>query len=213
MYGPYPRFANPLTQLDNTAKNPLGFVYQPPWGSYPTNAVFSTTTAASTAGYGAPPIFKYVYFNPVTTTAFSAVNAPAPVYYTDESCTQVSPYAQDAYSTTNGVSLAGYWMPNTTTLGSSYTAAQWGAQFPQTYGWIAVSGLVTGAYAPTTQTSAAIGNVIYGATTGAWASVVNTALAAVTAGVSRLLGLQWSTIANSQCDVFLGAAATTFWGS
>jgi len=213
MYGPYARFNNPTTQLDSTAKNPLGLVYSPPWGAY-TNVsgvstpVFSTTASSSTAGYGAPGIFKYVYFYDASALTGSAQAAPAPVYWIDESFTTVTSNAADAYFTTLGACIAGYWMPNSTALGgtSTTTAAQYYLQFVQSYGWIQIGGFLSQAYAPTTQTSAGQGNPIYGLTTGSWASVVN--------GVSgcRWMAIQWTAISNSLCDVLINGDSM-FWGS
>lgn len=213
MYGPYPRFANPTTQLDSTAKNPLGFVYAPPWGQWAANnigtiPVFSTTAGSSTPGYGAPGVFKYVYFYDASALTGTMQNAPAPVYYIDESFTTITGNAADAYFTTGGACVAGYLMPNTTALGTSNTGAQWYAQLSQSYVWIQVAGFLSQAYAPTTQTSAGAGNYIYGLTTGSWASAVNTSVA----NSSRVLGIQWTAIANSLCDVLVGGY-TTFWGS
>ena len=68
--------------------------------------------------------------------------------------------------------------------------------------------MATGVYAPTTTTSAGVPNPIGGLTTGNWASVVNTTLAAG----SRLLGIQWTAISSSACDVLMGSIGT-FWGS
>jgi len=217
MYGPYARFANPTTQLDSTAKNPLGLVYSPPWGTYSnvsgvSSPVFSTTASASTAGYGAPGIFKYVYFYDASALTGTAQSAPAPVYWIDESFTTVTSNAADAYFTTNGNCVAGYWMPNTTALGSSYTAAQWYAQFVQSYGWIQVGGFLSQAYVSTV-TAAALGNPIYGANTGSWASIVAAASTASSAGVSRYLGVQWSAAtATNYFDVLVNGDAM-FWGS
>jgi hypothetical protein len=207
MYGPYPRFANPLTQLDNTAKNPLGFVYSPPWGSYPNSAVFSTTAGNSTKGYGAPPVFKYVYFYDSAALTGTAQIAPAPVYYIDESFTTVTPNAADAFFTVNGACVAGYWMPNTTSLGTSNTAAAWYLQFVQSYGWIQIGGFLPGALAPTTTTGAGVGVPIVGLTTGSWASS-----SSASASVSKQLGVQFSAIASGVCDVLVNGQST-FWGS
>lgn len=198
MYQPYVRFANPQTELDATAKNPVGCLYSPP-----ANQGLPLTTK----GYGAQPVFKYVYFNPAA--APTAVLAPAPVYYTDESFTTVSSLTTDAYSSgtgVTGVAAAGYWMPNTTALGASQTAAQWGAQMQGSYGWIQIGGLLVGGYAPTAG-AAAIGNFITGLNAGSWTS---TSAAAVTFG--RLFGVQYSAVAASVCDILVGGY-TTFWGS
>jgi hypothetical protein len=207
MYGPYPRFANPLTQLDAAAKNPLGFVYSPPWGSYPNSAVFSTTAGNSTKGYGAPPVFKYVYFYDSAALTGTAQVAPAPVYWIDESFTTVTPNAADAFFTTAGAMIAGYWMPNTTALGTSQTAAQWYLQFVQSYGWIQIGGFLPGALGPSAGT-AGVGNYIYGAATGSWASTGGTTVAAN----SRIAGMQLTAVASTVCDVLVNGLGT-FWGS
>jgi hypothetical protein len=198
MYQPYARFANPQTQLDATAKNPVGCIY-----SLPANQ----NLPLSTKGIGAQPVYKYVYFNAVA--APTAVAAPAPVYWTDESFTTVSSHAADSYSNGTGVAgvaIAGYWMPNTTALGTSQTAAQWGTQFQQSYGWIQIGGFLAGGWAPTAG-AAAIGNFITGLATGDWSS---TSAATITAG--RLLGIQYSAVAASICDILVGGYQT-FWGS
>ena len=211
MYGPYARFANPQTQLDPTAKNALGFVYAAPWGLNPSTGsgqVFSTTAGSSTPGFGAPGVFKYVYFYDAGALTGTLQAAPAPVYWIDESFTTVTGNAANAYSTIGGASIAGYLMPNATALGTNMTGAQWYGQLSQSYCWIQVAGFLSGALAPTTQTSAGIGNAIAGLTTGSWTSIVNTTVAAS----GRLLGIQMSTIANSACDVLVGGN-TTFWGS
>jgi len=211
-FAPYARISSGLvtTTLDATARNTVGALWSPP-APYPTTAVFSTTAAGSTSGYGAPPIFKYVYFNDAAALTGTAQVAPAPVYYIDESFTTVTPNAANAYFTTAGACIAGYWMPNTTALGTSNTAAQWYAQFIGSYGWIQIAGFGSQFLAPTA-TSAGLGNPIYGATTGSWASIVNTPANAATAGVWRYLAVQWTVIANSLCDVLIGGD-TPFWGS
>ena len=211
MYGPYARFGNPQTQLDVKAQNPLGFIYSPPWGTYSNSTsqpVFSTTAGSSTPGFGAPGIFKYVYFYDASALTGTMQAAPAPVYWIDESYTTVTGNAADAYSTIGGASIAGYLMPNTTALGTSNTGAAWYLQLSQSYCWIQVAGFLSGALAPTTQTAAGIGNPIAGLATGSWTSVV----AATVAASSRVLGIQQSAIAASACDVLVGGY-TTFWGS
>ncbi len=201
MYMPYARFNNPSTQIDASAKNPLGAIYCPAWGNTPAGAVFSPTEGSSTAGYGAPGVFKYVYYNSTSNPA--PVAAPAPVYYTDESFTQISGNAAEAYFTTGGACVAGYLMPNTTAY-SGLTAAD----LNQSYVWIQVAGFLSGAYAPTTLTGAGQGSVIYGSAAGNFASTVNTTLAAS----ARTLGIQWTAVASGVCDVLVGGAQV-FWGS
>lgn len=210
MYTAYARFANPQTQLDPTAKNQVGSIYSPPPGvytNYTSGPTFSTTAGASTPGFGAPAVFKYVYFYDANALTGTMQAAPAPVYWIDESFTTVTGHAADAYSSA-AASVAGYLMPNTTALGSSNTGAQWYLQLSQSYVWIQIGGFLSQALAPTTQTSAGIGNPIYYSTGTDWASTVNTTVAAS----SRQMGTQWSAIANSLCDVLVGGNST-FWGS
>lgn len=208
-YLPYARIStgNVQTTLDATAKNPVGGLWAPPV-PYPTTATFSATAGVSTPGYGAPPIFKYVYFYDAAALTGTAQIAPAPVYYIDESFTTVTPNAADAYFTTGGAAVAGYWMPNTTALGTSNTAAQWYAQFIQSYGWIQIAGFLPGALEATTVGSNAQGNYIEGLATGSWASTTNVALQ--TSG--RILGIQWSVAAGGVYDVLVGGYQS-FWGS
>jgi len=208
-FAPYARISSGLvtTTLDATAKNTVGALWSPP-APYPTTAVFSTTAAASTAGYGAPPIFKYVYFYDANDLSESMQAAPAPVYYIDESFTTVTANAADAYYTTGGACVAGYLMPNTTALGTSNTATQWYAQLLQSYVWIQVAGFLSQALQPSTRTSAGQGSYITGSATGEWASTVNTTVA----NSARVLGIQWTAIVNGLCDVLVGGYSP-FWGS
>ena len=211
MYTPYVRFANPQTQLDSTAKNTPGSIYSPPPGVYSPSTsqpVFSTTAGSSTPGYGAPGVFKYVYFYDSAALTGTAQAAPAPVYYIDESFTTVTSNAADAWFTTGGAMVAGYWMPNTVSLGTSLTAANWYLQMVQSYGWIQIGGFLPGALVPSTLGSDAAGNVIEGLTTGSWVSTSNTTHQAS----SRVLGVQLHASAASLVDVLVGGF-TTFWGS
>lgn len=205
MYTPYYRISsgNVQTTLDPTARNVLGAIYSPPPSS---TAVFSTTAGSSTAGFGAQPIYKYVYFYDAAALTGTMQAAPAPVYYIDESFTTVTGNSADAYYTTSGACVAGYLMPNTTALGTSNTGAQWYAQLSQSYVHIQVGGFLAGALAPTTLTAAAQGNYIYGTTTGSWTSIVNSSV------VGRLLAVQWTAIVSSACDVLVGGYQS-FWGS
>lgn len=198
MYQPYVRFANPQTTLDATAKNPIGCLYSPP---------ANQGLPLSAKGYGAQPIYKYVYFYDASALTGTAQIAPAPVYWIDESFTTVTSNAADAFFTTGGACIAGYWMPNTVALGASQTAAQWYAQFVQSYGWIQVGGLLPGALAPSTVGTNAQGNYITGLTTGSWASTTNVAQSGV-----RVLGMQWTSIVGGICDVLVGGDSA-FWGS
>ena len=207
MYNPYTRVSsgNVQTTLDSTARNTVGSIYSPP---PPSTSLFSTTAGSSTPGYGAQPVYKYVYFYDAAALTGTMQAAPAPVYYIDESFTTVTGNAADAYFTTGGACVAGYLMPNTTALGSSNTGAQWYLQLSQSYCFIQIGGFLKGALAPTTLTSAGQGSAITGAATGSWTSITTTTAPAS----SRVLGIQWTAIASSACDVLVGGL-TSFWGS
>lgn len=210
MYTPYVRFANPFTQLDSSAKNIPGSIYSPPPGTFSATGsgpLFSTTVNLSTPGFGAPGVFKYVYFYDANALTGTAQSAPAPVYWIDESFTTVTPNAADAWFVLGGAMVAGYWMPNTTSLGTSQTAAGWYLQFVQSYGWIQIGGFISQAIAPTAGSGAA-GNVIQGLTAGSWVSTGNTTLQAS----GRVLGVQLTATTALLADVLVGGFET-FWGS
>jgi hypothetical protein len=207
MYTSYYRISsgNPATTLDQTARNVLGAIYSAPPAA---SEVFSLTAGASTPGFGAQQVYKYVYFYDAAALTGTMQVAPAPVYYIDESFTTITGNAADAYYTTGGACVAGYLMPNTTALGTSQTAAGWYLQLSQSYVHIQIGGLLPGALAPSTTTGAGQGSYITGLATGSWTSLVNTTIAAS----SRVLGIQWTAIASGVCDVLVGGL-TSFWGS
>lgn len=195
MYTPYVRFANFQTQLDASQTNTLGAIYSPP----------ANSTGVVGAGYGAQPVYKYVYYNSTSNPAPEI--APAPVYFTDETFTVVSGDASEAYNLSGspaGAAIAGYLGPNTTAY-SGLTAAI----LNDSYCWIQIGGLLVGGFEPTTQTATGLGNPIYGLGSGNWTSDVDTSVAAG----SRAVGVQWSTISGGVCDILLGGYNTTFWGS
>lgn len=196
MYQPYVRIStgNLFTALDNNALNTVGCIYSPP---------ANQALPQSTKGQGAQPVVKYVQYK--STSQPAPEPAPAPVYWADESFTVVTGNAAEAFFVSGAVGpcVAGYLLPNTTSV-PTLTAAI----LQSTYCWIQIGGLLVGAFAPSTQTSAGQGNFIYGNSTGNWASTVNTTVAAS----DRLLGVQWTAIANGVCDVLVGGYQT-FWGS
>lgn len=187
MYQPYVRIStgNLATVLDNNALNPVGCVYSPP---------ANQALPQSTAGFGAQPVVKYLQYK--STSQPTPVAGPAPVYYTDESFTTVSGNAAEAYVTTNGLSIAGYLLPNTTAI-PTLTAAI----LQLCYVWVQVGGLIRAAWAPTT--SPGVSNQIGGLTTGNWASSG--------AATGRQLGFQLTAAASSLCDVLV--CGDVFWGS
>lgn len=200
MYNPYTRFSNFFTQLDTTAKNTLGAIYSPP----------ANPTGIVAAGYGAQPVYKYVFYNSTINPAPEI--APAPVYWADETFTVVTGQATEAYQPTantipNGASGAGYLGPNTT----GYVGLT-AAILNQSYCWIQVGGLLPGAFEPTTQTSTTFANPIFGVGSGAWTSACNTTITNST----RAFGVLWGTIGasgNGTVDVLVGGYPGVFWGS
>jgi hypothetical protein len=198
MYTPYVRYSGFLTQLDSTAKNNLGALYSPP-------PIAGVTVGAAGAGYGAQPVYKYVYYNSAINPA--PVVAPAPVYWLDETFTSVTGAAEEAYApitSANGAAAAGYLGPNT--VGYSGLTA---ALLNQSYCWIQVGGFLGGAFEPSTVTSSTFANPIYGLGSGNWTSAVNTTMA----NSSRAFGVIWSAIAGGVCDVLVGGFPGIFWGS
>jgi hypothetical protein len=192
VYVPYVRLTTGslTTQLDPAAVNTVGVIYSPP---------VSATLALTAVGYAAQPVVKYCYYN--STTNPTPVAGSAPVYYTDASFTTVSGNAAEAYFTTDGICLAGYLLPNTTSV-SGLTAAQ----LNKSYCWVQVGGYLTGAWNPAG--TVGVGASISGLTTGNWAS---TATAAGTAPLPRAIGYQWTAIASNLCSVLCGI--NSFWGS
>lgn len=198
MYTPYVRFSNFQTKLDSSAKNTLGAIYSPP----------ANPTGVVGPGYGAQPVYKYVYYNSTINPA--PVAASAPVYWADETFTVVTGAAEEAYVpagesvSPNGASAAGYLGPNTVAY-SGLTAAI----LNQSYLWIQVGGFLSGAYEPSIQTSTTFANPIYGLGSGNWTSACDTTIANST----RAFGVLWSAISGGVCDVLVGGYPGTFWGS
>lgn len=198
MYLPYARYANNgfLTQLDSTAKNTLGQIYSPP----------ANPTGVVGPGYGAQPVYKYVYYN--STLNPNPVSAPAPVYWVDETFTVVTGAAEEAYApvaaSANGASAAGYLGVNTT----SYSGLT-NSILNQSYLWIQVGGWLGGAFEPSTQTNVTFANPIYGLGSGNFTSAINTTMA----NSSRAFGVLWSEISGGVCDVLVGGFPGVFWGS
>lgn len=197
VYAPFVRVTTGsfFTTLDpgtSAPRNTLGTIYSPP---------VAATLATTSAGYAAQPVVKYVLYN--STSNPNPVAAPAPVYYTDESFTTVSGNSAEAFFTTGGACIAGYLLPNSTSIASLTNT-----QLNNSFCWIQVGGLLVGAYAPTTLTGAGVGSQIYGTATGNWTSIVNTTIAAS----ARSVGIQWKAIASSACDVLVNGQST-FWGS
>jgi hypothetical protein len=203
MYTPYIRITtgNVQTVLDNVAKNPVGCIYSPP---APQGAPLSHQGPWRAAGL-------QVRLLQLDQQSGSRGRAPAPVYYTDETFTTVTGNAAEAYSAGTGITgtaIAGYWMPNTTAIPtlSNVTSAST-QQVNQSYGFIQTAGFLgwsLGADGRHSRNRQLHHRVL---PAGSWAST-----AAITIVAGRQLGIQFSAIASSLCDVLV-AGYTPFWGS
>lgn len=151
-----------------------------------------TTTNAN----GAPAIYVLVQYLATSATTLSnwqTANAPAPVYWTDQTYTTVSGIKSEGWAGTGtqlGQDVAGYWMPNYASLPNVTLAQLLGA-----WGLIQVSGPLTGAYGPASG-AALNANII--AATGAFQSAGSTA-----AAVSRFFGVQVTAVSSGLCNVLV----------
>ena len=121
--------ANTYPSYPNGAMNQPGQAYLLPENTF---------GLLNAKGQGAPLVVRYVRYNSTANPALVA--GPAPVYWTDETFTTVSGVFSEG-SPSNANSLAGFLLPNTTTL-SSLTAAQLNGNWC----FIAVSGFIPSAY-------------------------------------------------------------------
>src|SRR5271156_3965345 len=100
---------------NNGALNPLGSLYYlgPGEGGIQSNQYL---TASTSKGAGSGLWVAYVLYKSTDTSAVQA--GPAPVYWTDETYTQVTDIeSESATATVN--SVAGWLLPNTTALGTT----------------------------------------------------------------------------------------------
>ena len=104
----------------NGAQNPIGSAYLLAPGAF-SGPTVSQTYAAN--GWGAPLIVRYVRYN--STTAAAMLAYPAPVYWTDETYTTVTGTFSEGNpaSTGNLNSLAGWLLPNFTSLSKTGAAS------------------------------------------------------------------------------------------
>ena len=151
-------------------------------------AVIDTTAANA---FGSPAIYMLVKYQSTANPA--PVGAPAPVYWTDTTFSQVTGVESEGIVTPQGV--AGYLMVNTTDLPSlTATTLNGGLCLIQ------VAGYLKGAYNPTSGVPAA-GVWIVGSA-GNWTSAV---VASGTAPGYRTLGVQLTAVASGVCDVLVNS--------
>jgi hypothetical protein len=151
--------------------------------------------------YGSPAVYMLVQYLPTSATTLAnwrTPNAPAPVYWTDNTFTTVTGITTEGIGGTSlGLNFpAGYLMLN-------YAAAPklTLAQLLGGYVFIQVAGYLKGAYTPTVVTGAGIGASIVGVA-GTFSS---STIAAGTAATYQPFGRQLTAIASSLCDVLVGS--------
>jgi hypothetical protein len=144
---------------------------------------------------GAPAIYilvQYLATSATTLAEWQTANAPAPVYWTDNTFTTVSGVFSEGNLVSGGNlnSVAGYWMPNYASLPNVTLAQLLGA-----YGLIQVAGPLLGAYGPTSGGGA--GQNIYGSA----GNFTSTGTASAVAG--RQLGVQLTAVSSGLCNVLV----------
>lgn len=160
------------TQLNNKAQNPLGTYY------------FDNATTVLNPN-GLMSIYKYVRYSSVANPA--PVNAPAPVYYTDETFNVVSGVFAEGLGN-NANAVAGWLMPNTTDL-PTLTALKLNGNFA----WICVGGFLKSGIAVA---ATAVGDAIIGAA----GNFVNGRVAAGAAPTNIVLGWALTAVAAGVAD-------------
>jgi len=170
---------------NNGALNPLGSLYYlgPGEGG----------VQSSGNGRGSGLWVKYVLYKSTDTTAVKT--GPAPVYWTDETFTQVTDIQSEALAASANL-VAGWLMPNTTALGTSaFTIAILRNGGNGSYVFIGLSGFIAGAQSAG---SVAAGDLLIGSAT-AWTP------ARIAAGVAStaypILGVSQTAVASNLSDV------------
>ena len=151
-----------------------------------------SVTAANPSG--APSIFmlgQYLLTSATTLANWQTANAPAPVYWTDQTYTTVSGIKSEGFAGAgNYADTAGYWMPNYASLPNVTLAQLLGA-----YGLIQIAGPLTGAYGP--QTGATLWAPIYG-NAGAFQSQDSTVFFN-----GMAFGIQTTAVSSGLCNVLV----------
>lgn len=195
MYTPYVRITtgNVATVLDVNPTNPLGTIYSPPQNQ---------ALPATTKGFAAQPVYKYVQY--VSTATPAPIAQPGVVYYTDETFTKVTAVETEALGTSATLSLnfgAGYLLTNTTAV-STLTAAI----LQSSYVWIQVGGFLAGAQV--IASGSAVGDTIIPITGTNW--IPGRTAIATAPPFSRPFGVQLAAATTGVADVLINGM---FWGS
>lgn len=145
---------------------------------------------------GMPAVYMLVQMlatSAVTLSQWQLANAPAPVYWTDLSCTTVTAVKSEGWGGAAGLQdVAGYWMPNFASLPNVTLAQLLGG-----VGLIQVAGPLLGAFGPTSGGLA--GNNINGAA-GAFQSA-----GVATAPPTRFFGVQVTAVVAGLCNVLVNS--------
>ena len=159
---------------------------------------YAQSSVTATNPSGAPAYYMLVQYLSTSATTLSqwqTADAPAPVYWTDNTFTTVSGIASEALNGgTNAAMVAGYMMPNYVSLPSLTLAQLLGSQF-----LIQVAGYLPGAYGPANGT-AGLNNSIIGFT-GAFQS--SGVASASYPGLPRSLGIQLTALTSGLCNVLV----------
>jgi hypothetical protein len=181
------------TKLNNGALNPLGglFYLQPGEGGL----------QSSGNGRGSGLWVKYVLYKSTDTTAVKT--GPAPVYWTDETYTQVTNIQSESATATVG-SVAGWLLPNTTALGSAFTITVLRNGGSGSYVFIGLQGYIASAQGVS---GSGVGIAMIGSAT-AWtpAALAN----ATTAPTSQVLGVGIAAVGGSPYLIDIQATLPIF---
>ncbi len=192
----------PVQSQPQGAMNPLGaaFLLAPGASEGPSMYYPTIGGSLSSNGWGAPLIIRYVRYNSATAAAMLAY--PAPVYWTDETYTTVTGTFSEGNpaSTGNINSLAGWLLPNFTSLGktgaASTTLLNGNFCFIATKGFLPACAVVA---------SVAVGDAVIGASGNFTAARV----ASGTAPTTRRLAIAQSAVtANTTADLLIDCDIT-----
>ena len=152
----------------------------------------SNSSASNPAGAPAVYVLAQILSTSAMTLAnWQAANAPAPVYWTDETFTTVSAVYSEAYNSIGNQMIAGYLMANYASLPKATLAQLLGG-----YVFVQVAGFLKAAWGPTTTPGSGY-NI-----TGSTGTFTSTGSASAPA--TRPLGVQLNTAtAAGLCDVLV----------
>jgi hypothetical protein len=192
----------PIQSQPNGAMNPLGaaFLLAPGASEGPLMAYPTPGGALNSNGWGAPLIVRYVRYNSTTNAAL--LGYPAPVYWTDETYTTVTgTFSEGNPAATGNInSLAGWLLPNLTSL--ARTGAASATYLNGNFCFIATKGFLPAA---AVVASVAVGDAVIGAAGNFTAARV----ASGTAPTTRRLAIAQSAVtANTTADLLIDCDIT-----